>query len=346
MRKLSKTNSMFRLWALACLIGPLTLILSGEVVKLKDGAWLKGKILKQNQSVVIMDLGYDVIRIPRSEVADISITDHRETSGGPGAASPYALEEDHPLYTAKALETLTVADSAGHSQEAVVLVRSPGGQGSGFLINKQGYIITNFHVIEGQKHINITRYKQQGAELKNIVHQSVRIVALDSFHDLAVLQLENNIADLPEPAILSPEDTVEPGEKVFVIGNPMGLERTITEGVISHPGRLFSGKVYLQLDAATNPGNSGGPLFNSRGQVIGVMNMGAPLMQGLNFAIPVRQVKFLLRHIDTFAYNETNPISGYIYPFPPRNPQKKTPPATPSPEPPPSETAGENHPQR
>ncbi|UCH95831.1 MAG: trypsin-like peptidase domain-containing protein, partial [Candidatus Aminicenantes bacterium] len=112
------------------------------------------------------------------------------------------------------------------------------------------------------------------------------------------------------------------GEKIFVIGNPLGLERSVTEGVISHTARNFGGKLYLQIDASVNPGNSGGPLFNSSGQVIGVINMGIRSMQGLNFAIPIRHVKYILDHIDAFAYNETNPLSGYVYSIPPANPQK------------------------
>jgi len=206
---------------------------------------------------------------------------------------------------------------------AVVLVRSPGGLGSGFLVNKQGYIVTNFHVIKGQKHISITRFEKTETELKRVIHKKIRIVALDPFHDLAVLQIEEPLSDSFLPVVLPPDDE-EPqvGERIFVIGNPLGLERTVSEGVISHTGRIIAGRLYLQIDAAVNPGNSGGPLFNNRGQVIGVINMGVQYMQGLNFAIPIAHTRYVLDHIDAFAYDESNPRSGYVYSSPPPNPHK------------------------
>jgi serine protease Do len=206
---------------------------------------------------------------------------------------------------------------------AVVVVRSPGGLGSGFFINKNGYLVTNFHVIQGQKHISVTRFKKSGAEFKRIIHKNVRIVALDPFHDLAVLQVESPLDTAFRPTVFGGDEEPAVGEKIFVIGNPLGLERSVTEGVISHTGRNFAGRLYLQVDASVNPGNSGGPLFNSRGQVIGVINMGVRAMQGLNFAIPVDHVKFVLDHIDAFAYDESNPLSGYVYSPPPAKPKKQ-----------------------
>lgn len=293
----------------------------GEVVKLKSGTWVQGKILKQTKRAVILDMGYDVLRIPTNEIDEI--TDELKIKSKTSRSQTQTQideESKNSLYTSKHLEEVSTSEGVQDYGESVVVVRSPGGLGSGFIINKQGYVITNFHVIEGQKHINITRFKKNENELKTIVHKNIRIVALAPFQDLAVLQIEEDIGQLARPMVLSPNDDVSVGEKVFVIGNPLGLERTVTEGVISHTGRNFAGKVFLQIDAAINPGNSGGPLFNNRGQVIGVINMGARSMQGLNFAIPIYHVKFLLNHIDAFAFNESNPLSGYVYPFPPRNP--------------------------
>lgn len=319
---MKKINAAFCVWFVlipAVLIFPLQS--RGEVLKLKNGSRIDGKILKKTEQAVIVDLGYDVLRIPASEVSEIAdelqmqIQTQTQQQTQPGEQ-----KQKNTLYTASPLEKVSTVEGVQDFGESVVVVRSPGGLGSGFIINKQGYIITNFHVVQGQKHINITRFKKTGQELKRIIYKNVRIVALDPFHDLAVLQVEEDLGQLSRPMVLSPDDRVEVGEKAFVIGNPLGLERSVTEGVVSHTGRNFAGKVFLQVDAAINPGNSGGPLFNSRGQVIGVINMGARFMQGLNFAIPIHHVKFLLDHIDAFAYNEANPLSGYVYPFPPRNP--------------------------
>lgn len=326
-RKEREKNITFPVWLAAIVLAAFMLIFparnGGEVLKLKGGAWVQGKILKQNKRVVILDLGYDVLRIPAEEI--VEITDHLEIQAKAQTQTQTARQQENDLYTATYQEEISTVEGVRDYGESVVVVRSPGGLGSGFIINKKGYIITNFHVIKGQKHINVTRFKKAERELKRIVHKDVRIVAIDSFHDLAVLQVKEDIGQVSRSMILSPDDKVTVGEKVFVIGNPLGLERTVTEGVLSHTSRSFAGKVFLQIDAAINPGNSGGPLFNSRGQVIGVINMSARFMQGLNFAIPVHHVKFLMDHIDAYAYNEANPLSGYVYPFPPRNPQKPTP---------------------
>jgi serine protease Do len=292
-----------------------------EVIKLKGGVQLKGAILKQNQSVIIVDLGYDVLRIPRSEILDISKDtelDGQKKAKYPGKGG----SSGDGLYTTGHMEAVSTVESSEAFAPAVVVIRSPGGLGSGFFTTKNGYLVTNFHVIQGQKHVSVTRFKKSGAEFKRIIHKKVRIVALDPFHDLAVLQVEESLDPSFRPVILGGEEEPMVGEKIFVIGSPLGLERTVTEGVISHTSRNFGGKLYLQVDASVNPGNSGGPLFNSRGEVIGVINMGIQSMQGLNFAIPIDHVKYILDHIDAFAYDESNPLSGYVYSSPPPKPKK------------------------
>lgn len=288
-----------------------------EVILLKGGGQVKGTILKRDLSIVVVDLGFDVLRIPRDQILEIS--KEKEITGKVPDRVP---DRQGALYTAKPLGEKSTVEGVSSFAPAVVVVRSPAGLGSGFLINKLGYLVTNFHVIMGQKHISVTRFKKSGAELKRIIHKNVRIVALDPFHDLAVLQVKGKLAEPFRPVVLSPDEKSKVGEKVFVIGNPLGLERSVTEGVVSHTARNFGGRLFLQVDASVNPGNSGGPLFNSRGEAIGVINMGVRSMQGLNFAIPIRHVKYILDHIDAFAYNETNPLSGYVYSPPPPNPQK------------------------
>ena len=118
-------------------------------------------------------------------------------------------------------------------------------------------------------------------------------------------------------APLEDHESLETGQTVFAIGNPLGLERTLSQGVISNDRRSFDGLTYIQTDAAVNPGNSGGPLFNTRGEVVGIINMGIPFGEGLNFAIPARYVKDFLRNREAFAYDKDNPNSGYHYHQPP-----------------------------
>ena len=108
-------------------------------------------------------------------------------------------------------------------------------------------------------------------------------------------------------------DRIKVGEKVFAIGNPLGLERTVTDGVISTTNRAFEGLVYIQTNADINPGNSGGPLFNLAGEVIGVTNMGYIFFGGLGFAIPIDCVKHFIDNRDAFIYDKDNPNTGFKY---------------------------------
>ena len=226
-----------------------------EIILLKGGGQVKGTILKRDLSIIVVDLGFDVLRIPRSEILEI-----RKEKNISEKAPTRNLDRQDALYTAKPLVEKSTVEGVSSFAPAVVVVRSPAGLWSGFLINKLGYLVTNFHVIMGQKHISVTRFKKSGAELKRIIHKNVRIVALDPFHDLAVLQVKGKMDEPFHPIVLSPEETPMVGERVFVIGNPLGLERSVTEGVVSHTARNFGGRLYLQVDASVNPGNSGGPL--------------------------------------------------------------------------------------
>ena len=292
----------------------LSLMSMAEVIRLKGNVFIQGTILKRTNKLIIIDLGYDVLRIPRSEIVE-TLTQMPQAEA--------KEEAKNHLFSTKSMAEISTQEGVRQFGPAVVTIKSPRGLGSGFIINPLGYVITNFHVIKGQKHISIIRFKKMNETMKRIVHNKVQIVALDSFHDIAVLQITDNKNDPLPFVFLAPQEQGTIGEKIFVIGNPLGLERTVTEGVLSHTGRNFGGQIFLQIDAAINPGNSGGPLFNNNGEVIGVINMGITRMQGLNFAIPIWQVKFVLNHVDLYTYNEANPLSGYFYSSPPPNPNKK-----------------------
>ena len=284
-----------------------------EDVALKGGAKVQAPLIKNSDDAVVLDLGYDVLRIPRNEVLAI----HEEQQAAEGTVST----DTNQLYAVQSPSRTTTAEAAKHYSPSVVLVKTAAGLGSGFFINEKGYLITNFHVIAGEKHIAVTQFLLEGKVLRRIVHKEVEIVATAPFHDLVVLRIKEFDTEIT-PVVFAPEEDLEIGETVFAIGNPLGLERTVTEGVLSQTHRNFGGILYLQVDAPVNPGNSGGPLFNARGQVVGIINMGVPTMEGLNFAIPARHAKYILDHIDAFAYDATNPESGFVYPDPPRRPGK------------------------
>ena len=116
---------------------------------------------------------------------------------------------------------------------------------------------------------------------------------------------------------LGDSDLLAVGERVFAIGSPLGLERTVTEGIVSTKTRQMQGSLYLQTTAQINPGNSGGPLFNMRGEVVGVTNMKITFGEGLGFAIPVEQLRNFLEHRDAWAYDADNPANPYRYLEPP-----------------------------
>ena len=196
-------------------------------------------------------------------------------------------------------------------------VRTPSGLGSGFFINEDGFLITNFHVIENETQISIEVYHQRHGELDRKTYKQIRIIALNKFGDLALLKVDDRDAPKFKYVELGSADALSVGEKVFAIGSPLGLERTVTEGILSTKTREMAGTLYLQTTAQINPGNSGGPLFNMSGDVIGVTNMKATAGEGLGFAIPVESVKFFLDHRDAFAYANDNPSNPYRYLEPP-----------------------------
>ncbi|MBQ3033896.1 MAG: Do family serine endopeptidase [Deferribacterales bacterium] len=160
--------------------------------------------------------------------------------------------------------------------------------GSGFVIDKNGYIVTNNHVIEGADEIII--------KFKNDKEFQAEIVGADPLTDLALLKIDPKGADLT-PITLGDINDSEIGDWVVAIGNPLGLGGTVTAGIISAKGRVLESGPYdnfVQTDASINPGNSGGPLLNMRGEVIGVNTAIIQSAQGLGFAVPVNMLKDIL----------------------------------------------------
>jgi len=158
------------------------------------------------------------------------------------------------------------------------------GAGSGVIISKDGYILTNNHVVEDAKELTVTLADKN--EFK------ARIVGRDPKTDIAVLKIDSgkNLSS----ANIGDSEQVKVGDWVLAIGNPFGLSETVTSGIVSAKGRVIGAGPYddfIQTDASINPGNSGGPLFNMRGEVIGINTAIIPEGQGLGFAIPINTAK-------------------------------------------------------
>lgn len=302
-----------------------------DTIELKGQGAITGHILAEKKDQLVVDLGYTVLLVPRQEVVKVT----SDAATGDAAAAPARSEtapakaavEGDGLYATgtAALPEKSVRELVAQLGEAVVQVRTPGGLGSGFFINEDGYLITNFHVIEGETQISVEVYHQRDGQLERKTYKRVRIIAMNKFQDLALLKVEEPGAPRFARALLGETDTLAVGEHVFAVGSPLGLERTVTEGIISTKTREMQGDLYLQTTAQINPGNSGGPLFNLRGEVIGVTNMKINFGEGLGFAIPVEAVRNFLKRRDAFAFDNNNPSSGYRYLEPPSHLQHSEP---------------------
>jgi serine protease Do len=312
---------------LSALAGCGLLSALADTVQLKDEAAITGKVLAEKPDHIAVDVGYTILVVPRNQVLKIIKDDGAEPGSKPPLASKAAAatagaevaEAKPAFYSApnKAAAVRTVRELVNQIAEAVVQVRTPNGLGSGFFLNADGFLITNFHVIENETQISVEVYHQKDGQLDRKTYKQIRIIALNKFADLALLKVDDKDTPRLKFVPLGSADVLSVGERVFAIGSPLGLERTVTEGILSTKTREMAGALYLQTTAQINPGNSGGPLFNLSGEVIGVTNMKATAGEGLGFAIPVESVKFFLDHRDAFAYANDNPGNPYRYLEPP-----------------------------
>jgi serine protease Do len=170
--------------------------------------------------------------------------------------------------------------------------RTQKGMGSGVIISQDGYVLTNNHVVDGAKEVVIT--------LADHKEYKGRIVGSDPQTDVAVLKIDAN-ESFPVSSMGNSDD-LKVGDWVVAIGNPFGLDHTVTAGIVSAKGRVIGAGPYdnfIQTDASINPGNSGGPLLNMRGEVIGLNTAIIAQGQGIGFAIPVNTIKPLIPQLET-----------------------------------------------
>ena len=166
------------------------------------------------------------------------------------------------------------------------------GIGSGFIINEEGYILTNYHVIQGAQEISVT--------LSNDVTTTAQVVNYDENQDVAMIKITDESVEIPATVELGDSDALQPGEEVIAIGTPLSTElsSTVTKGIISATSRsvaVESGVTMnlLQTDAAINAGNSGGPLVNTKGEVVGIntSKISGEAVEGIGFSIPINDIK-------------------------------------------------------
>ena len=193
------------------------------------------------------------------------------------------------------------------------------GQGSGFILDKQGHILTNNHVIDNAQAIEVT--------LSNKRKYKATVVGIDTAHDIALLQIKD-APDL-QPAVLADSTNLVVGQLVYAIGNPFGFTGTMTRGIVSALRSVATptgAKIddAIQTDASVNPGNSGGPLLNSRGEVIGITtliasnpNGGADQSAGIGFAIPIGTAKAFLSDFEKYGHARRPSLDIVTFPIGP-----------------------------
>lgn len=288
----------------------------GKIVSidLENDTSVTGNLVKEGAGEVFIDLGFDIIKIPKTAI--IQIEDQKVNQSN--KERPFKNQLYVESQGKRKLSSLrNLVDELG---EAVVLIRTPIGLGSGFLIHPDGYIVTNDHVVAGERQISVTQFKGTGAKMTKQNFDNVKIVASGGNLDLALLKIEGENPGFSFPYVtLGASPNLKQGERVFAIGSPLGLERSVSEGIVSLRNRIISDRLHVQTTAEISPGNSGGPLFNYRGEVVGVNNMKvvAQGAEGLGFSIPVDSLKTFLINRDAYAFDPRNPNAGFRYTTPP-----------------------------
>ncbi|MBN2192018.1 MAG: trypsin-like peptidase domain-containing protein [Polyangiaceae bacterium] len=218
-------------------------------------------------------------------------------SGNPAPSSDAGVRDAVPadpedrtpaeLFAELAPAVVTIADLVGDQAS---------GSGTGFLIDTQGTVVTNYHVIQQAKALRIKF-------MNGALYEEVEVLTENVARDLALLRVDlkkprSGEAPRATPVTLGDSDRVVVGQRAIAIGNPLGLEHTLTDGLVSSR-RIYEGNQWLQISVPVSPGNSGGPLFDMRGHVIGVTTAQIGAMfgraQNLNLAVPVNAVRELIR---------------------------------------------------
>jgi serine protease Do len=305
---------------IACVGGSVAPAADLVTVTLVGGGQVTAPLLRQSDEGVVLDLGYEVLQIPAKRVLDV----RREAE-----QTEPARAVERGIFRAGRLEAREVPELVKRFGEAVVMIRSPGGLGTGFLTSREGHLVTNYHVVEKHTRLRATMFRrvagagQGAAGFEKVEFRKVRILALQPLRDLALLKLDAEEADgrLPEPVVINDRDDLRVGDMVFAIGNPLGMERSVTQGIVSSTTRTIDQMRLIQTDAAINPGNSGGPIFNARGEVVAVACAGAAVFDGLAFGIPASDLIDFLVHRDTYLFDESQPQNGVTYLPPPYRPR-------------------------
>ena len=210
----------------ACLISLMASIAFADDVVLHSGARLQGTILKRTDQKLWLDVGPTVLVLDMADVSDVVSKEPME--------STIAVRQGDLFSTAEDLPELSPREHAKRIGPAVIKVSTPGGLGSGVIINEDGSAITNAHVVQGETALRATVwFPQPDGTLKRTLIDDVELIAVNSHLDLALIRIKHPEGKPFNIATVEIKDEIEGGQPVFAIGNPLGLERTLTQGVVS-----------------------------------------------------------------------------------------------------------------
>lgn len=297
-------------YTLCCLYGLSLPLFAAEPTRLslietKDGARLEVRGVQKQGETLTFEVAGQKLSLPMSAVDRfLSLEEAPDKFRLFREADPKA-------------ETRPSKDLIDIHGTAVVTVKGSLGLGSGFFIHEDGYLLTNAHVIIGEhpEAFTVCQFIKTADGIQEKAFTKVRIVAVAGRYDIALLKVEDG-GKFPMIDIAD-STTLKQGDAVFTIGSPLGLTRSISEGVVAQPQRyLEDGNniygFYIQMTAAISHGNSGGPLFNMKGQILGMNSMTAG-GENTGLAIPSDWIKTFLRNREAFAFDPTNPANGVRY---------------------------------
>jgi S1-C subfamily serine protease len=236
-------------------------------------------IINRNSSTIVLMLIFlasgTIFGVANAQNLDLTSSNNTDDDKSLSLNDLFELVENSIVQVTK---TMPPANPLGPDKENTTSL------GSGFIYNDKGYIVTNNHVVENAEVVDVT--------LINGDRYTANITGTDAFSDLAVIKINENTTDIPKPLVVGNSSELRVGDQVVAVGNPFGLESSMTTGIVSQIGRLlsidergFSIPNAIQTDALINPGNSGGPLLNMKGEVIGVNTAGI-FPGGIGLAVP------------------------------------------------------------
>ncbi len=299
-----------------------------ELWILHGGGEVFGRLVKETATTLFVDVGSEIVpiavssverRVPQADLEAQAKSGTPRLGAGAGSVDPATGAIIFRGDSAKSARSQT--EILDHAKRSVVLVSNSRGRGSGWVLDKQGRIVTNHHVVGNEKYQTVTLFVPQGTQWERKRFDNCKVEAFSRIYDIAIVRVDldalakEKVELVPIP--VAAPDSLKAGEQVFAVGNPgMGgtiLAHTISEGIVSSLARNFDDVIYIQTTAAVNPGNSGGPLLDARGNVVGLITLKATFQEGIAFALPTGLILHFLGNSKAFEYSETNRNKGFKY---------------------------------